>query len=75
MFLVIYRLEKCYFILMHSANFDQFQLIALALIQITCWLIKSGRFGEGGGVLGGRVGQEFGLIHAVFSAHLLLSLF
>jgi hypothetical protein len=52
--------------LLHSASFDQFQLIALDLIQITCWLIESGRFGEGGGILGGKVGEEFGLVMQPF---------
>jgi hypothetical protein len=28
---------------MHSTDLDQFQVIALALMQIVCWLIKSGR--------------------------------
>jgi hypothetical protein len=49
--LVMCKHEKCYFILMQSANFDEFQLIVLALIQIACWLFESGGFREGGSVV------------------------
>jgi hypothetical protein len=40
---VIYEFKKCYLILMHSTNLDQFQIITLALIQTACWLTDRGR--------------------------------
>jgi hypothetical protein len=44
-----YEFKQFYFIFMHSSSSDSFQLIALILMQIPCWLIGGAEYWVGGG--------------------------